>query len=306
MLATLLDAVGSTPLVRLNRLSADCAAEVWVKLENRNPGGSVKDRIAVYMVEQALKRGTLQPGGTLVEPTSGNTGIGLALVAAVRGMGCILTMPESMSLERRKLLQGLGAELLLTPAAEGMAGAVRAAERRAAETPGALLVGQFTNPDVVETHYVHTGPEVFRQMGGELAVFVAGVGTGGTVSGVGRYLKEHVPGVRICAVEPAESPLLSQGRSGPHIIQGIGANFVPSVLDRAVLDEILPVPGEEALRTARRLLRQEGISCGISSGANVWAALQLARRPELAGKRVVTLICDTGERYLSTALFSQD
>ena len=305
MLQHILEAVGATPLVRLHALAADCAAEVWVKLENRNPGGSIKDRIGVYMVERALERGALPPGGTLVEPTSGNTGIGLAMVAAVKGLKCVLTMPESMSLERRKLLAALGAEFVLTPAAEGMGGAVREAERLTAATPGAVLLGQFTNPDVVAAHYVSTGPEIFRETQGQAAALVAGVGTGGTITGAGRYLKEHIPGLCVCAVEPAASPVLSGGKPGPHPIQGIGAGFVPAVLDRALLDEIITVEGDDALETARQLLSREGINGGISSGANVWAALQLARRPEMAGKRIVTLICDTGERYLSTALFDR-
>lgn len=303
MLKNILEAVGATPLVRLNTLAAGYGAEVWVKLENRNPGGSVKDRIAVYMVEQALKRGVLPPEGTLVEPTSGNTGIGLAMVAAVKGLKCVLTMPESMSLERRKLLSALGAQLVLTPASEGMGGAVREAERLAAATPGAVLLGQFTNPDVVTAHYVSTGPEIFRDTGGEAAAFVAGVGTGGTITGTGKYLKERISDIRVCAVEPAASPVLSGGKPGPHPIQGIGAGFIPDVLSRALLDEVITVEGDDALNTARRLLAEEGINAGISSGANVWAALQVARRPEIAGKRVVTIICDTGERYLSTALF---
>lgn len=303
MLKNILEAVGATPLVRLNTLAAGYGAEVWVKLENRNPGGSVKDRIAVYMVEQALKRGVLPPGGTVVEPTSGNTGIGLAMVATVKGLKCVLTMPESMSLERRKLLSALGAQLVLTPASEGMGGAVREAERLAAATPGAVLLGQFTNPDVVTAHYVSTGPEIFRDTGGEAAAFVAGVGTGGTITGTGKYLKERISDIRVCAVEPAASPVLSGGKPGPHPIQGIGAGFIPDVLNRALLDEVITVEGDDALNTARRLLAEEGINAGISSGANVWAALQVARRPEIAGKRVVTIICDTGERYLSTALF---
>lgn len=303
MLHSVLEAIGNTPLLRLNALAGHCAAEVWVKLENRNPGGSVKDRIAAYMVEKALERGALSPGGTLVEPTSGNTGIGLAMVAAVRGLRCILTMPESMSVERRKLLVALGAELVLTPAAGGMAGAVEEAERIAAAT-GAFLPNQFSNPDVVEAHYKTTGPEIYRETEGRVDALVAGVGTGGTVTGAGRYLKERLPGVHVCAVEPAASPLLTQGKAGPHPIQGIGPNFVPAILDRGLLDSVMDVQADDAMETARQLFRQEGINCGISSGANVWAAMQVAMRPGMAGKRVVTIICDTGERYLSTALFA--
>lgn len=239
----------------------------------------------------------------MVEPTSGNTGIGLAMVATVKGLKCVLTMPESMSLERRKLLSALGAQLILTPASEGMRGAVREAERLATATPGAVLLGQFTNPDVVTAHYVSTGPEIFQDTGGEAAAFVAGVGTGGTITGTGKYLKERISDIRVCAVEPAASPVLSGGKPGPHPIQGIGAGFIPDVLNRALLDEVITVEGDDALNTARRLQAEEGINAGISSGANVWAALQVARRPEIAGKRVVTIICDTGERYLSTALF---
>lgn len=303
MLHSVLEAIGTTPVVRLNTLTKDTPGEVWAKLENRNPGGSVKDRIAAYMVERALERGDLKPGGTLVEPTSGNTGIGLAIVSAVRGLRCILTMPESMSLERRKLLAGFGAELVLTPAAEGMAGAVNKAKALAAEL-GAFLPDQFSNPDVVEAHYRTTGPEIFREMRGQVDALVAGVGTGGTVTGGGRYLKEQLPGLKVFAVEPAASPLLNGGPAGPHPIQGIGPNFIPAILDRDLLDEVIDVQGDDAMETARQLFLKEGISCGISSGANVWAALQVARRPEMAGKRIVTIICDTGERYLSTALFT--
>lgn len=303
VLSSILNAIGNTPLVRLNVLAKSCAAEVWVKLENRNPGGSVKDRIAVYMLHKALERGTLAPGGTLVEPTSGNTGIGLAMVAAVQGLHCVLTMPESMSLERRALLKALGAELVLTPAGEGMAGAVDAAQRIALER-GAFLPNQFTNPDVVEAHYRTTGPEIWRDTGGRLDAFVAGVGTGGTVTGAGKYLKERGL-AHLIAVEPAASPILSGGRAGPHSIQGIGPNFIPAVLDREQLDEVMDVSDADALFMARELLRREGINCGLSSGANVWAALQVASRPEMAGGRVVTVICDTGERYISTPLFAE-
>lgn len=307
LLYSVLGGVGMTPLVRLNALAAHCQAEVWVKLESRNPGGSVKDRIAAYMVEKALERGVLQPGGTLVEPTSGNTGIGLALVSAVRGLRCILTMPESMSLERRKLLAGFGAELVLTPASEGMAGAVRKAEELTADLSasgaGAFMPNQFANPDVVDAHYASTGPEIYQDLQGHVDALVAGVGTGGTITGSARYLRERLPHLEVHAVEPAASPLLSQGKAGPHPIQGIGPNFVPPILDRSLLTSVIPVEGDDALRIARRLFKEEGLSCGISSGANVWAALQVAAREGMVGKRVVTFICDTGERYLSTALF---
>lgn len=302
MIQNILEAVGATPLVRLNNVARGCAAEVWAKLENRNPGGSVKDRIATHMTTRAMERGELEPGGLMVEPTSGNTGIGLAMAAAVKGLRCIFTMPESMSLERRALLAALGAELALTPAAAGMAGAVEKAERLAAET-GAFMPNQFSNPDVVEAHYLTTGPEIFRQTGGRVDVLVSGVGTGGTITGAGRYLRERLPALRLCAVEPAASPLLTQGKAGPHLIQGIGPNFIPPILDRSLLDHVFDVTEEDALTMTRRLFKEEGINCGISSGANVWAALQEAARPGMAGKRVVTVICDTGERYLSTPLF---
>lgn len=304
MYISIVNAIGNTPLLRLNWQQEKGAAEVWVKLENRNPGGSIKDRIAAYMVNCALERGTLRPGGTLVEPTSGNTGIGLALVAAARGLHCILTMPESMSVERRKLLAAFGAQLVLTPAAKGMAGAVEEAERLVTSTPGAVLLGQFTNPDVVDAHYNSTGPEIFADTGTELAALVAGVGTGGTITGAGRFLRERIPALEIVAVEPAASPILSGGQAGPHPIQGIGPNFIPAVLDRKQLSSIIPVSGDDAFATARQLFVTQGISCGISSGANVWAALQLAKEPRMAGKRIVTFICDTGERYLSTPLFA--
>ncbi|MDD6181631.1 MAG: cysteine synthase A [Desulfovibrionaceae bacterium] len=303
MLTNILQNIGNTPLLRLNRLAKGLPGQVWVKLESCNPGGSIKDRIAFHMVERALERGDLARGGTIVEPTSGNTGVGLALIAAVRGLTCVLTMPENMSIERRKLLAQYGAELVLTPAAEGMGGAVAAAERIVRER-GAVMLGQFTNVDAVEAHYVTTGPEIYSDSMGEVHALVAGVGSGSSITGTGRFLKENIDGFRVIAVEPADSPLLSTGKAGPHTIQGIGANFVPPVLDRDLLDEILTVTGDDALATARALFRQEGISCGISSGANVRAALQVASRPEMQGKRIVTFICDGGERYMSTALFA--
>lgn len=305
MYSTILDAIGNTPLLRLQIPHKAGAAEVCVKLENRSPGGSIKDRVAVYMVERALERGEVQAGGTLVEPTSGNTGIGLALVAAAKGLHCVLTMPESMSVERRALLAAYGAQLVLTPAAEGMAGAVAEAARLAQSTPNAIMLGQFTNPDAVAAHYKHTGPEIFAETGTELGALVAGVGTGATITGCGRFLKERVPGLLLFAVEPSASPLLSQGKAGPHPIQGIGPNFVPEVLDRALLDGIMTVSGDDAIACARWLCSTQGVNGGISSGANVWAALQLATDPRLAGKRIVTFVCDTGERYLSTPLFQQ-
>ena len=297
-----LDTIGSTPLVRLERLTHGLSVDIFVKIESRNPGGSIKDRPARHMIEVALREGRLQPGGTLVEPTSGNTGIGLALVAGCLGLKIVLTMPESMSAERKALLRGFGAELILTPAAQGMGGAVEEAQRLSREK-GYVLLDQFSNPANAEAHYLTTGPEIADQTE-QVDVFLAGVGTGGTLTGIGKYLRERFPNVQIFAVEPAESALLSGKPAGPHLIQGIGANFIPALLDRSLLTGVLPVPGEEALVIARRLMREEGLSCGISSGANVSAALSLAVRPEYAGKRIVTVLPDTGERYLSTRLFT--
>lgn len=303
MYNTILSCIGNTPLLRLNT-SAECfKAEVYVKLESRNPGGSVKDRIANYMILKALERGTLNKNGTIVEPTSGNTGIGLALISAVMGLRCILTMPESMSIERRKLLAAYGAELVLTPAAKGMAGALDEADTIASKIPNAVILGQFTNPDVVDAHYITTGPEIFEQLNSNLDVLVAGVGTGGTLSGAGLFLKEKIPHLQVVAVEPALSPILSGGKPGPHPIQGIGPNFIPKILRMDIIDRIIQVKGDEAIKTSRMLFNSEGISCGISSGANVWAALELAQESSMQGKKIVTFICDTGERYLSTALF---
>ena len=282
-------------------LSRDLPGTVWLKLENRNPGGSIKDRVAFHLVGEALEEGRVEPGGVLVEATSGNMGIGMALVASVRGFRCILTMPESMSVERRNLLRALGAELVLTPAEEGMSGAVAAA-KRIADEQDAFVLGQFTNPQAVVAHYKTTGPEIFKDSVGKMDVLVAGVGSGSTITGVGRYLKERIPGFRVVAVEPAASPVLSGGKPGPHLIQGIGADFVPAILDRALLDEIIQMDGEEAIRTAR-LLMENGIMAGISTGSNVRAALDLAARPEMQDKNIVTFACDTGERYMSTRLF---
>ncbi len=304
--------IGSTPLVRLNRLAAGLGAAVSVKLESRNPGGSVKDRIALGMIDDAEERGLIAPGrSVIVEPTSGNTGIALAMIGAARGYRVILTMPESMSAERRRLAAAYGAELILTPRAEGMAGAVAAAERIAAGTEGGFLTRQFDNPANPAAHYATTGPEIDAALGTEtLGAFVAGVGTGGTVTGVGRYLREHRPDALVVAVEPAESPIIGQTLAGepltpgPHAIQGIGANFVPSVLGLDVLSEVLRVTGDEAIAMARRLAAEEGLLVGISSGANVAAALRLAARPELAGTTIVTVAPSTGERYLSTPLWA--
>ena len=297
------EAVGDTPLIRLGRVGQGLGATVLGKLEGANPGGSVKDRIAVSMIDAAERGGKLRPGGTIIEPTSGNTGIGLALVAAARGYRLVLTMPESMSLERRQLLALFGAELVLTPAAEGMRGAIRKADELLAAAPGAFMPQQFKNPANPEVHRRTTAEEIWRDTGGAVDAFVAGVGTGGTLTGVGGLLKERRPGVRVVAVEPADSAVLSGGKPGPHKIQGLGAGFVPEVLNRGLVDEVITVLAVDAMATARRLARDEGLLVGISSGANVWAALQVAERPEMAGKTVVTILCDTGERYLSTELF---
>lgn len=300
--------IGRTPLVSLSRFSAACSLQMPLiaKVEAFNPGGSAKDRVAQAMLDDAEARGLLGAGAVVIEPTSGNTGVGLALLAAVRGYRVILTMPESMSLERRRLLQAFGAEIVLTPAADGMAGAVARAEALHAALPGSLIAGQFENPANPAAHERTTGPEIWRDTDGTVDVFVACVGTGGTVSGAGRYLKAQNPAVRVVAVEPAASPLLSEGRAGAHGIQGIGANFVPETFDRAVVDEILTVTDEEAFETARALARLEGLLVGISSGAAAAAAASLAARPDMAGKRIVVLLPDTGERYLSTGLFEEE
>ena len=301
MLTNILQAIGNTPMLRLD-ISKNLPATVWLKLENRNPGGSIKDRVAFHLIENALQWGELEPGGLVVEATSGNMGIGIALISAVRGLHCMLAMPESMSLERRNLLKALGAELVLTPAAKGMTGAVEEA-RRIADEQGGFILGQFTNPEAVQAHYKTTGPEIYSDSVGKMDVLVAGVGSGSSITGAGRFLKEHTPGFRVIAVEPAASPVISGGTAAPHLIQGIGAGFIPAILDRSLLDEILLADGEDALTTARLLMRQ-GIVAGISTGANVHAALQVAARPEMKGKNIVTFACDTGERYMSTRLFT--
>ena len=301
MLTNILQAIGNTPMLRLD-ISKNLPATVWLKLENRNPGGSIKDRVAFHLIENALQWGELEPGGLVVEATSGNMGIGIALISAVRGLHCMLAMPESMSLERRNLLKALGAELVLTPAAKGMTGAVEEA-RRIADEQGGFILGQFTNPEAVQAHYKTTGPEIYSDSVGKMDVLVAGVGSGSSITGAGRFLKERTPGFRVIAVEPAASPVISGGTAAPHLIQGIGAGFIPAILDRSLLDEILLADGEVALTTARLLMRQ-GIVAGISTGANVHAALQVAARPEMKGKNIVTFACDTGERYMSTRLFT--
>lgn len=297
---SVLELIGETPLIRLGRVSPPGGAEVLGKLESRNPGGSVKDRIAASMIAEAEARGALKPGDTIVEPTSGNTGVGLAMVAAVKGYSIILTMPEDMSVERQRLFERFGAELILTPAIEGMSGAVYAAEEMATK-PGYFMPQQFQNPANPEIHRTTTAEEIWRATGGEVDAFVAGVGTGGTVTGVGEVLKQRRPGLLVVAVEPERSPVLRGGRFGIHGIQGIGASFVPGVLNRDVYDEVMGIRDEEAYEMTDRLTREEGILAGISSGANVLAAVRVAERLG-PGKRVVTMICDTGERYLSVNL----
>ncbi|OLN29111.1 Cysteine synthase [Desulfovibrio sp. DV] len=297
--------VGGTPMVWLTKLAEGLPARVAAKLESFNPCSSVKDRIGVAMIRAAEREGRVGPGTVVVEPTSGNTGIGLAFMCAVRGYRLLLTMPESMSVERRTLLRGFGAELVLTPAAKGMTGAVSRARELVAEIPGAFMPMQFSNPANPDIHALTTGPEIWEDTDGAVDIFVAGVGTGGTITGVARALKARKPEVRAVAVEPAASPVLSGGQPGPHAIQGIGAGFVPEVLDRSLVDEVFTVENEAAMAMARRLLREEGILCGISSGANAYAALEIAKRPENAGKVVVFIVCDTGERYLSTPLFTE-
>jgi cysteine synthase A len=300
------DLVGKTPLVWLNRLTQGSQARVAAKLESANPCGSIKDRIALNMITRAEEQGLINQGNVVVEPTSGNTGIGLAFMCAIRGYRLILTMPESMSQERRKLLQGFGAELVLTPAGDGMKGAIQKARDIAEDNPGSFMPQQFENPANPEMHSLTTAREVWEDTDGLVDIFVAGVGTGGTVTGVGGVLKERKPSARVVAVEPAGSPVLSGGAPGPHPIQGIGAGFVPQTLDTRVIDDIVRVENRDALNTAGRMIREEGILCGISSGANAWAALELARREENRDKLIVFVVCDTGERYLSTQLFAED
>lgn len=297
--------IGNTPLLELERVARahGLAGRLLAKLEAMNPAGSAKDRIGLAMIEDAEKRGILKPGATILEPTSGNTGIGLASVAAARGYHVILTMPETMSVERRNLLKAYGAELVLTDGAKGMQGAVDKAEELAKEIPGSFLAGQFVNPVNPQAHYATTGPEIWRDTGGQIDALVATFGTGGTISGAGRFLKEKKPDVHIVAVEPADSPLLSQGKAGPHKIQGIGANFVPQTMDTSIYDEIQTVTTEEAFAFGKEIARLEGVLVGISSGAAVCAAAKVAARPEFAGKNIVVILPDTGERYLSTPMF---
>ena len=299
--------IGHTPLLELRRLEAEesLAARLIAKLEYFNPAGSVKDRVALAMIENAESEGLLRPGAVIIEPTSGNTGIGLAFIAAIRGYRLILTMPDTMSVERRNILRAYGAEIVLTPGSEGMSGAIARANELAASIPGSFIPGQFVNPANPRKHYETTGPEIWQDTDGQVDVFVAGVGTGGTLTGTGRYLKEHNPNIHIVAVEPLSSPVLSQGRSGAHGIQGIGANFVPEVLDTSIYDEVFPVSNEDAFACAKRLARLEGVSVGISSGAALHAAVEISRRPEYAGRIVVALLPDSGDRYYSTPLFTE-
>ena len=302
----LTDLIGHTPLLELNKFSAQKGLQtpVIAKVEFFNPGGSVKDRIAFAMIEDAEKKGLLKPGATIIEPTSGNTGVGLALVSAVRGYHLILTMPETMSIERRNLVKAYGAEVRLTSGKDGMAGAIRAAEELRDSIPGSIILQQFENPANPAKHYATTGVEIWNDTDGQVDIFVAGVGTGGTVSGIGKYLKEQNPNVKIIAVEPASSAVLNGQPSGPHKIQGIGAGFVPKTYNSDVIDEVFDVENDDAIRTGRELAQQEGLLVGISSGAAAFAASQIARRPENAGKKIVVLLPDTGERYLSTVLYA--
>ncbi|MCX5864732.1 MAG: cysteine synthase A [Deltaproteobacteria bacterium] len=296
--------IGNTPIVRLSRLGAGLEASLLAKLEFQNPLGSVKDRIGLAMINAAEAQGLLKPTTTIIEPTSGNTGIALAFVCAARKYRLILTMPETMSLERRTLLKHLGAELVLTPGSEGMKGAIARAEDLLAKTPNSFMPNQFTNPANPEIHRRTTAKEIWENTDGGIDIFVAGVGTGGTITGVGEVIKAQKPSLYVVAVEPAASPVLSGGNPGPHKIQGIGAGFIPKILNREIIDEIITVTNEQAMETARRIAKEEGILCGISSGANAWAAMQIAFRPENRGKQIVFPLCDTGERYLSTELIN--
>ena len=302
----LTDLIGNTPLVELNKFSQEKGIDtpIIAKVEFFNPGGSVKDRIAFAMIEDAEQKGLLKPGATIIEPTSGNTGAGLALVSAVKGYKLILTMPETMSIERRNLVKAYGAEVILTPGKDGMPGAIRAAEELRDNTPGSIILQQFENAANPAKHYATTGPEIWRDTDGKVDIFVAGVGTGGTISGAGKYLKEQNPNIKVIAVEPKSSPVLNGGKSGPYKIQGIGAGFVPKTYNAQVIDEVFDVENDDAILTGREIARQEGLLVGISAGAALFAAGEIARRPENKGKKVVVLLPDTGERYLSTVLFA--
>ena len=297
--------VGNTPLLRLKRVAPGLEAEILYKLEYFNPLSSVKDRIGLAMIEDAEKRGVLKPGGQIIEPTSGNTGLGLAFVAAAKGYKITLVMPETMSIERRKLLKALGADLVLTPGEKGMSGAVAKAEELGKASPGAWIPQQFNNPANLDVHYRTTGPEIWEGTGGKVDILVAGVGTGGSLVGIAKFLKQKNPALKAIAVEPEASPVLSGGKPGPHKIQGIGAGFVPGIYDPKLVDEVITIKHEDAGATARELARKEGVLVGISAGGNVWASIQVARRPENKGKTIVTIACDTGERYLSTWLWEE-
>ncbi len=295
--------IGGTPLLRVSKFNKDGKADILAKLEYFNPAGSAKDRVAMSMIETAENMHVLREGGTIIEPTSGNTGVGLAAVGSAKGYRVILTMPDTMSVERRMLLKAFGAEVILTEGAKGMAGAIEKAEELNREIEGSIIAGQFDNPANPLVHHASTGPEIWKDTDGKVDIFVAGVGTGGTITGVGEYLKMMKPEVKVVAVEPSDSPLLSEGKAGPHKIQGIGANFVPKVLNRDIIDEIITVNSEDAFACAKEMARSEGILVGISSGAALWAATKLAARPENEGKTIVALLPDTGERYLSTGIF---
>lgn len=303
---TVTELIGGTPLLRLAKMEKKfgTAGELVAKVEFFNPAGSIKDRVGYNMITDAEKAGRLKPGGTIIEPTSGNTGVGIAMTAAARGYKAIMVMPESMSVERRTLLAALGAELVLTDKDKGMQGSVEKAEELAAQIPGSIIAGQFDNPANPQAHYETTGPEIWEDTDGQVDVFVATFGTGGTVSGVGKYLKEKNPDIKVVAIEPAASPLITEGKAGPHKIQGIGANFIPEVLDRSVIDEVMTVTDDDALNTMKALAGCEGLLVGVSSGAAVYGAAQVAARPENAGKRIVVILPDTGERYLS--IFQQE
>ncbi len=303
-----LDLIGNTPLVEIANVEKEheLKTRILVKLEYRNPAGSVKDRIAQAMIEDAEQKGILKEGSVIIEPTSGNTGIGLAAIAAAKGYRAILTMPETMSVERRNILKAYGAEIVLTEGSKGMKGAIAKAEELAKEIEGSFIPGQFDNPANPKVHYETTGPEIWRDTDGKVDAFVAGVGTGGTVTGTGKYLKEQNPAIKVVAVEPASSPVLSEGKAGAHKIQGIGAGFVPKVLDTAVYDEVIKVENDDAFATSKELTKNEGILTGISSGAALYAALELAKRPEFEGKTIVALLPDSGDRYYSTPLFTEE